>query len=303
MFHVIGLGLGDATDVTVKGLEIIRICDRVYLESYTSILSVGLRDLEELYGRPILEADRELVENNANEILPKDEKENVAFLVAGDPFGATTHSDLILRARERNIKVKIVHNASILTAVGCCGLQLYRFGETVSVPYWSKDWRPSSFYEKIVSNRQSDLHTLCLLDIKVKEPTLESITKKRKEYMPSRFMRVSEAAAQLLEIVEEKAEGIQDEIALDESSLAIGLARVGWEDERVIACSLREMTAVDLGYILGDELLRDAYSLAIVAYLIGNVVLLVYPRYLFREKEIWNWEVEREIRKENTHEN
>lgn len=40
MFYVIGLGLGDAKDVTVKGLEIIRKCDRVYLESYTSILTV-----------------------------------------------------------------------------------------------------------------------------------------------------------------------------------------------------------------------------------------------------------------------
>lgn len=45
------------------------------------------------------------MESNADEILPKDEKENVGFLVI-DPFGATTHSDLILRARERNLKVK-----------------------------------------------------------------------------------------------------------------------------------------------------------------------------------------------------
>jgi len=40
MFYVIGLGLGDAKDVTVKGFEIIRKCDRVYLESYTSVLTV-----------------------------------------------------------------------------------------------------------------------------------------------------------------------------------------------------------------------------------------------------------------------
>jgi len=40
MFYVIGLGLGDAKDVTVNGLEIIKKCHRVYLESYTSILTV-----------------------------------------------------------------------------------------------------------------------------------------------------------------------------------------------------------------------------------------------------------------------
>lgn len=107
--------------------------------------------------------------------------------------------------------MKIVHNSSILTAIGCCGLQLYRFGETVSIPYWNNNWRPSSFYEKIISNRQRNLHTLCLLDIKVKEPTAESIVKKKKEYMPSQFMSVSEAATQLLEIIEEKSEGIAEE--------------------------------------------------------------------------------------------
>lgn len=41
MFYIIGLGLGDPKDVTVKGLEIIKACDRVYLESYTSILTCG----------------------------------------------------------------------------------------------------------------------------------------------------------------------------------------------------------------------------------------------------------------------
>lgn len=112
--------------------------------------------------------------------------------------------------------MKVVHNSSILTAVGCCGLQLYHFGETVSIPYWSEDWRPSSFYEKIVSNRQRNLHTLCLLDIKVKEPTLESITKKKKEYMPPRFMSVAEAAAQLLETIEGKVEESGDETGVVE---------------------------------------------------------------------------------------
>lgn len=41
MLYLIGLGLGDAKDITVKGLEIVRRCKRVYLEAYTSILTVG----------------------------------------------------------------------------------------------------------------------------------------------------------------------------------------------------------------------------------------------------------------------
>lgn len=41
MFFLIGLGLGDAKDITVKGLQIVKRCDLVYLEAYTSILTVG----------------------------------------------------------------------------------------------------------------------------------------------------------------------------------------------------------------------------------------------------------------------
>ena len=41
MFYLIGLGLGDAKDITVKGLEVVKAAKRVYLEAYTSILTVG----------------------------------------------------------------------------------------------------------------------------------------------------------------------------------------------------------------------------------------------------------------------
>lgn len=41
MLFLVGLGLGDAKDITVKGLEVVKKCKRVYLEAYTSILTVG----------------------------------------------------------------------------------------------------------------------------------------------------------------------------------------------------------------------------------------------------------------------
>jgi len=49
MLYIIGLGLGDEQDITLKGLEKIRKCDKVYLESYTSILGVDKTKLEKLY--------------------------------------------------------------------------------------------------------------------------------------------------------------------------------------------------------------------------------------------------------------
>lgn len=45
MLYLIGLGLGDARDITVKGLEVVKKAERVYLEAYTSILTVGAEEL------------------------------------------------------------------------------------------------------------------------------------------------------------------------------------------------------------------------------------------------------------------
>lgn len=168
--------------------------------------------------------------------------------MVGDPFGATTHTDFILRAKEKNIPYQVVHNASILNAVGCCGLQLYNYGETISIPFWENEWQPDSFYDKIAKNQANNMHTLCLLDIKVKEPTLESLTKKKKVYMQPRFMSVTQAAEQLLQILRKKRQfsDFKDE-AYDENSLCVGLARVGHDSQNIIACSLNEMSQIDMG--------------------------------------------------------
>ncbi|KAK3923016.1 Diphthine methyl ester synthase [Frankliniella fusca] len=253
MFFLIGLGLGDAKDVTVKGLEIIKKCSRVYLEAYTSVLTVGKEALEEFYGRELIIADRDCVEQDADSILSEAANEDVALLVVGDPFGATTHTDLVLRAKQKAIPYQIVHNASIMNAVGCCGLQLYCFGETVSIPYWTDTWQPDSFYHKIKSNRIRGLHTLCLLDIKVKEPTLESMTKKKKEYMPPRFMSVNEASQQLITIIENERKHLKPEfmqkspLAYTENTLCVGLARVGSPLQKIFVATLKEMSETDLG--------------------------------------------------------
>ncbi|CAJ0872943.1 13141_t:CDS:2, partial [Entrophospora sp. SA101] len=149
------------TDITIKGLEAIKSCERIYLEAYTSVLMVSKEKLEEFYDKKLILADREMVESQSDKILSKADKINVAFLVVGDPFGATTHTDLILRARELKIPVKIIHNASIMNAIGACGLQLYNFGQTVSIPFFTESWHPDSFYERIKENRSLGLHTLC----------------------------------------------------------------------------------------------------------------------------------------------
>ena len=168
MLYLIGLGLGDVTDITVKGLETVRKCDKVFLEAYTSLLlNSELDTLEKYYDKEITLADREMVESQSELILDPAVNQDVAFLVVGDPLGATTHTDIILRAIEKGISYRVIHNASIMNAVASTGLQLYNFGDTVSICFWKENWKPTSFVDKIIKNLRNGLHVLCLLDIRV----------------------------------------------------------------------------------------------------------------------------------------
>ena len=205
--YFIGIGLNDEKDITVKGLEAVKRCDHIYLESYTSILHVSLSKLEEFYGKKIIPADRQMVERRAYEMIECAAKEDVAFLVIGDIFGATTHTDLMLRAKEKNIICHYIHNASILNAIGIVGLELYKFGKVTSIPFSTESFKPQTHYEVLKQNLSSGLHTLILLDLKPQE---------------KRFMTVNDAIRSLLEIEKEKGEDI-----FNEDTYCIGCARIG----------------------------------------------------------------------------
>lgn len=227
MLYFIGLGLCDGKDITLRGREALRKCKKIYLESYTSILQCTHAELEKALGCKIKRLSRDGVEKEADKLLDEADEEDIALLVVGDPFGATTHSDLYLRARERNIAVRVIHNASIMLAVGEVGLELYKYGRTVSIPYWEKGYQPVSFLDNIKKNHADGLHTLCLLDIKADE---------------ERLMTVGEAIDHL-----EKAESTTEEDFIQEHLPAIGIARLGCPDARIVAGTLKELRDTDFG--------------------------------------------------------
>ncbi|EGU76286.1 diphthine synthase [Fusarium oxysporum f. sp. raphani 54005] len=282
MLYLVGLGLSDETDITVKGLEVVKKASRVYLEAYTSILLVEQSVLESYYGRSITVADREMVESNSDEILRNAQNEDVAFLVVGDPFGATTHTDLVLRARELEIPVRTVPNASIMSGIGACGLQLYNFGQTVSMVFFTDTWKPASFYDRIKENRQIGLHTLVLVDIKVKEQSLENMARGRLVYEPPRYMTVGQCAQQMLEIEDERKEGVYTK-----DSLAIGAARVGGRTEKFVAGTLEELCSTD------EELGPPLHSLVLLGRRTHELEL-DYVRQFAVDKEKWDrlWKAE-----------
>ena len=227
--YFIGLGLYDERDITLKGLEISKKCDKIFAEFYTSLLAgTSLEEIERLIGKPIRRLSREEVELHFERIVLSEAKEkDVAFLTAGDPMVATTHADLRIRAKELGIESYVVHAPSIYSAVAITGLQIYKFGKSATVAYPEKNWFPTSHYDVIKENRERGLHTLLFLDIKADQ---------------NRYMTANEAMEILLQVEEMKGQGV-----FTPETLVVVLARAGSLNPTIRAGYVRDMLKEDFG--------------------------------------------------------
>jgi diphthine synthase len=223
--YMIGIGLWDEKDITVKGLEAVKKCSKVFLESYTSKLGISIDKLEKFYGKKIILADRDLIEKKADNILKPAKTTSVALLVIGDVFGATTHTDLFLRAKQEKIDVIVINNASVLNAVGIVGLELYKYGKTTSIPFHNKNVEAP--YDVIRQNKKNKLHTLCLLDIDAEH---------------NKYMTINEAIEYLLRVEDKRKEKI-----FTKKTMCAGVARLGSEKPRIIYATAEQLLKADFG--------------------------------------------------------
>ncbi|AXG07496.1 diphthine synthase [Haloplanus rubicundus] len=172
MLTFVGLGLYDERSITVEGRDALRAADRVFAEFYTSrLVGTSVDALEAHHDVDIEVRDRAGVEQRPEPILDAAEDESVVFLTAGDTMISTTHVDLRLRAMERGIDTRVIHGVSAAQAAsGLTGLQNYRFGKAVTLPFpraHGGDGVPASVVESVAANRERGLHTLVYLDIKI----------------------------------------------------------------------------------------------------------------------------------------
>ncbi len=223
VLFLIGLGLHDKKDISLKGLEAVKRCSEVYLENYTSKLACPVSELEELYGKRIVLADRELVEQKfEKEILPKAKDSDIALLIIGDVFSATTHVSVLLEAKNLGVKVVVINNASILTTIGVTGLSLYNFGKVTSIPFANRSIEAP--YDVIKGN--GDMHTLVLLDL---DPS------------KGKFMLASEAIRFLLSVEDKRNEGV-----FTEGTKCVICCDLGSEDPEIIYSSAKDLLKADL---------------------------------------------------------
>ena len=159
MLYLIGLGL-DEKDISLKAVEALKKCSSIYYEFYTSRWDGKIDIIEKIINKKIKLLERKDVESEF--LIKESRKKDIALLIPGDPLAATTHFQLFIDAKNANIPCRVIHAASIYTAVAETGLQLYKFGRTTTLV---KDFSASSPYDVICENKKAGLHSLVLLDI------------------------------------------------------------------------------------------------------------------------------------------
>ena len=226
----VGLGLHDERDVSLRGLEEIREADAVFAELYTSLMpGLSIQKLEELVGKRVsVVSRRALEEEDGQLILQEAEAGKAALLVPGDPLIATTHLDLRIRAEKQGIKTRIVHGASIVSAViGLSGLQNYKYGRSVTIPFPEEGFTSETPYRVIMENRKMGLHTLCFLDIKAEE---------------EKYMTVRDGLEALLATEKQKRKQV-----ITPDTLVVGIARAGSREPTVKAGYVEEVMKQNFG--------------------------------------------------------
>ncbi len=219
MLNVVGLGLS-LKDISVKGIEAINKSEEVYIESYTSLSDYTIHELEEFLKTEIKVLHRSEVEEE-KPFFQKDKE--ITLLIYGDPLSATTHTEILQEAKKRGIQTNIIQAPSIFTAIARTGLQLYKFGKTASIPFWTENYKPESFFDLLEQNQSIGAHTLFLLDLNPKE---------------NKFLSIKEALEVLQKIAEKRKYKL---------TKAIGCARLGLESEVIKYNSIENLKKQDFG--------------------------------------------------------
>ena len=226
----IGLGLYDEKDISIRGLEELKKSNTVFIETYTSFMpGLSIKGIEETIGKEIkVVARKALEEEDGQQLLEAAKNGKTAFLVQGDPMIATTHIVLWIRAKKMGIKTRVIHGASAISAVrGISGLQNYKFGKSVTIPFAEQGLISETPYNVIRENKKMGLHTMCYLDIRIEE---------------QRFLTINKALEMLLEIEKQKQEHI-----VTTRTLVIGVARAGSIKPIVRAGYIEEVIDYDFG--------------------------------------------------------
>ena len=234
MLWIIGTGINGYKGISNYAIGILKNCDRIYVESFTSPLSddeiSGLNGLLEKNDQEydiIIPVQRWFLEDG-REIIEHSQFKNIALLTYGDPLIATTFTELYVRAVRRSIGVKIIHGASGITSlIGESGLHMYKFGRMVTMMTGFQSY--ISVYNTVFNNLLAGNHTLVLTEY--------SKVGNSEFFLDPRYF-----FDKMLEAEDDTKYG-----AFSEDTFAIVASRIGKEDQRLESGKFKSLITRDFG--------------------------------------------------------
>lgn len=225
MLWFIGIGITGPDSLSLRARQIISECDIVYFEQFTSpIKEQNSHQIRSIVKGEFRLGPRWLVEDG-REILDAARGKKVALLSYGDPYIATTHIELRVRAIREGIQTDTVHASSAITSlIGECGLHYYKVGRTVTI---MSGIRPSTAYYTIFENLKLGSHTVVLLEYNQNSGF---------------FLSPGEAFKSLLEEEREQVRKV-----VSDSLYAIVASRIGFEDQKITAGKVSSLLDKDFG--------------------------------------------------------
>jgi len=225
MLILVGLGLNSIRSLSIEALEVLKGVDRIYVEAYTSPFEFNLDEFKSLTHKDASIVKRWFVEDG-RVILNESKSMNVALLCYGDPLIATTHTELIVRAKRSGISVKIIHNTSALTSIlGSMGLHIYKLGRVTTLVN-SANLNLSVYYT-ILNNLLLGNHTLLLLEY---------------DSESGYFLHPPDAFEMLLRYEDTERIGV-----VKRDTFAVVASRIGMSDESIVAGNISSLLRYEFG--------------------------------------------------------
>jgi diphthine synthase len=233
MLWFVGTGINGYLGLSIAALDVLKKCDIVYVERFTSALSrddlLGLNSIVEMDAKPV---QRWFVEDG-REILEAARTKDVALVTYGDPLIATTHSELRSRAAKNSIKTAVLHAASgIGSIIGETGLHVYKFGRIVTMT--SEIHSALNVYNIIFENLLAGSHTLILTEY--------SSNNNNDESKGPFFLDPSCVFKMLLD--EERDHKHQ---IISDDTFAVVASRIGMRDQKIISGKVKSLMARHFG--------------------------------------------------------
>ena len=229
MLWFVGTGISGYRGLSFAAVDILKKCDLIYVERFTSALSDSdLQGLESILAKEVRAVHRWFVEDG-REILDAAQTKQVALVAYGDPLIATTHSELRSRAARKSIQTAVLHAASgVASIMGEAGLHVYKFGRMVTM--MSEPQSAISVYNTIFENLLAGSHTLILTEYshdESKEPF---------------FLDPLSLFNMLLD-----AERDQKHQIFSENTFVVVASRVGMSDQRITSGKVGSLAKIDFG--------------------------------------------------------